>query len=121
MALRFPIATASYCLHDAINVRSAVVDDWAGIFSAPLPGCRYPNTTASSTSSWFGVVCAPLADENLRRSLMLFDNNGLGFFARQYVGYVLIAVIVFVFIEGIRCGRRTRRKAAARPRARAGA
>jgi putative tricarboxylic transport membrane protein len=56
---------------------------------------------------------APLADENLRRSLLLFDNNGLGFFAKQYVGHVLIAVIVFVFLEGIRRGRRTCREAAA--------
>ena len=60
-----------------------------------------------------GVILAPLADENLRRSLLLFDNNGFEFFARQYVGHVLIAVIVFVFIAGLRRGRRTRKEAAA--------
>jgi putative tricarboxylic transport membrane protein len=60
-----------------------------------------------------GVILAPLADENLRRALLLFDNNGFGYFARQYVGHVLVLVIAFVFIEGLRRGRRNRKQAIA--------
>ncbi len=59
-----------------------------------------------------GVILAPLADENLRRALLLFDNNGFGFFAKQYIGHVLVLVIAFVFIEGFRRGRRNRKLAA---------
>ena len=60
-----------------------------------------------------GVILAPLADENLRRALLLFDNNGFEFFAKQYVGHVLVLAIAAVFIEGLLRERRNRLRAAA--------
>jgi putative tricarboxylic transport membrane protein len=56
------------------------------------------------------IILAPLADENLRRALMLFKNNRLGFFAKQYIGHVLVIAIALFFIEGSRrrhCARET--------------
>jgi putative tricarboxylic transport membrane protein len=60
-----------------------------------------------------GVILAPLADENLRRALLLFENNGLVYFAKQYVGHALLLIVAFVFIEGFLRGRRNRKLAMA--------
>ena len=57
-------------------------------------------------------IRAPLADKNLRRALLLFDNNGFAFFAKQYVGHVLVLTMVAVFLEGITRGVRTRMRKA---------
>jgi putative tricarboxylic transport membrane protein len=59
-----------------------------------------------------GIILAPLADENLRRALLLFDNNGLPFFAQQYVGHALVLLMVAVFMEGLLRDRRARLRAA---------
>ena len=50
---------------------------------------------------------------NGQKALLLFDNNGLGFFAKEYIGHVLVIVIAIVFIEGLRRGRRSRKLASA--------
>jgi putative tricarboxylic transport membrane protein len=60
-----------------------------------------------------GIILAPLADENLRRALLLFDNNGFGYFAKEYIGHVLLLIIVIVFVEGFRRGLRNRKAMAA--------
>jgi putative tricarboxylic transport membrane protein len=60
-----------------------------------------------------GVSLAPIADENLRRALLLFENNGFSFFAKQYVGHVLVISVIAVFVEGLLRERRTRRRLAA--------
>jgi hypothetical protein len=52
-----------------------------------------------------------LADENLRRALLLFENNGFEYFARQYMGHVLLLLMVLVFVEGLSRGRRMRKLA----------
>jgi putative tricarboxylic transport membrane protein len=61
-----------------------------------------------------GVILAPIADENLRRALLLFENNGFSFFAKQYVGHILVLTVIAVFVEGLLRERRTRRRLAAR-------
>jgi hypothetical protein len=48
----------------------------------------------------------------LRRALLLFDNNGLPFFAKQYVGHILVLAIAAVFLEGVLRERRARLRAA---------
>ena len=107
MTLIIPI-----CIIGAFAVRTNMSDVWVMVAGGFI-GYAFYMFKFPAAPVVLGVILAPLADENLRRSLLLFDNNGLGFFAKQYVGHVLIAVIVFVFIEGIRRGRRTRREAAA--------
>jgi putative tricarboxylic transport membrane protein len=58
------------------------------------------------------VILAQIADENLRRALLLFENNGFSFFAKQYVGHLLVISAIAVFIEGLLRERRTRRRLA---------
>jgi putative tricarboxylic transport membrane protein len=107
MTLIIPI-----CIIGAFAVRTNMSDVWVMVIGGFI-GYAFYMFKFPAAPVVLGVILAPLADENLRRSLMLFDNNGIGFFAKQYVGHVLIAIIAFVFIEGIRRGRRSRREAAA--------
>ena len=73
----------------------------------------YVSSSSPAVPVVLDVILAPLADENLRRALMLFKNNGFGFFAKQYIGHVLVIAIALFFIEGFRRGRRTRKTMAA--------
>jgi len=54
------------------------------------------------------VILAPLADENFRRALLLFEDRTIGFVLSQYVGTFLLVVIAFIFFEGIMRVRRER-------------
>jgi putative tricarboxylic transport membrane protein len=100
------------CLIGSYSVRSEMSDVWVMLASAfvgyALLVFRFP-----AAPIVLGVILAPLADENLRRALLLFDNNGINFFAQQYIGHILLAVIAVVFIEGLRRGRRNRKLASA--------
>lgn len=107
MTLIIPI-----CIIGAFAVRTNMSDVWVMVAGGFI-GYAFYMFKFPAAPVVLGVILAPLADENLRRSLLLFDNNGIGFFAKQYVGHVLIAVIVFVLIEGLRRGRRSRKEAAA--------
>ena len=107
MTLIIPI-----CIIGAFAVRTNMSDVWVMVAGGFI-GYAFYMFKFPAAPVVLGVILAPLADENLRRALLLFDNNGLGFFARQYVGHVLVIVIAFVFIEGFRRGRRSRKLAAA--------
>jgi putative tricarboxylic transport membrane protein len=107
MALILPI-----CIIGAYSVRTNMFDVWVMVAGGFI-GYAFYMFKFPAAPLVLGIILAPLADENLRRALLLFHDNGLGFFARQYVGHVLVIVIAFVFIEGFRRGRRTRRQAAA--------
>jgi len=48
-----------------------------------------------------GVILAPLADENLRRSLLVFDDKSLGYILSQWIGSILMIFVLFVVVEGI--------------------
>jgi putative tricarboxylic transport membrane protein len=107
LALIIPI-----CVIGAYAVRNEMSDVWmmlgAAFIGYALYVFRFPAAPVV-----LGVILAPLADENLRRALLLFENNGMEFFARQYMGHALVLAIAGVFLEGALRARRARRRAAA--------
>jgi putative tricarboxylic transport membrane protein len=110
MTLIIPI-----CIIGAFAVRTNISDVWVMVAGGFI-GYAFYMFKFPAAPVVLGVILAPLADENLRRALLLFHNNGFEFFTKQYLGHVLVIVIAFVFIEGIRRGRRNRRLAAAQGR-----
>ncbi|MEP1879411.1 MAG: hypothetical protein ABJJ38_00635, partial [Roseibium sp.] len=48
-----------------------------------------------------GVILGPLADENLRRSLLVFDDKSIGFVLSQWIGTGLMICVSLVVIEGL--------------------
>ena len=59
------------------------------------------------------VILGPLADENLRRALLLFEDKPFWTILAQPVGTVLLVVVLFTFYDGIfRARRRARDKSA---------
>ena len=107
MTLILPI-----CIIGAYSVRTNMFDVWV-MLAGGFIGYAFYMFKFPAAPVVLGVILAPLADENLRRALLLFHDSGFGFFAKQYIGHVLVVVIVFVFIEGFRRGRRSRKEAAA--------
>ncbi len=107
MTLIIPI-----CIIGAYAVRTNMFDVWVMVAGGFL-GYAFYMFKFPAAPVVLGVILAPLADENLRRALLLFDNNGFGYFAKEYIGHVLVVVIALVFIEGFRRGRRNRKLAAA--------
>jgi len=107
MTLIIPI-----CIIGAYSVRTNMFDVWIMVAGGFL-GYAFYVFKFPSAPLVLGIILAPLADENLRRALLLFDNNGFGYFAREYIGHVLVIVVAFIFIEGLRRGRRSRRQLAA--------
>jgi len=105
MTLIIPI-----CIIGAYAVRTNMFDVWVMVAGGFI-GYAFYMFKFPAAPVVLGVILAPLADENLRRALRLFDINGIGFFAEQYLGHVLVAVIAVVFFEGFRRGRRSRKLA----------
>jgi putative tricarboxylic transport membrane protein len=105
MALILPI-----CIIGAFSVRTNMFDVWVMVAGGFI-GYAFYIFKFPAAPVVLGIILAPLADENLRRALLLFDNNGLSFFANQYLGHALVLAIALVFIEGFRRGRRTRKLA----------
>jgi putative tricarboxylic transport membrane protein len=107
MTLILPI-----CIIGAYAVRTNMFDVWVMVAGGFI-GYAFYMFKFPAAPVVLGVILAPLADENLRRALLLFNNNGFNYFAKEYIGHVLVVIIAFVFIEGFRRGRRTRKLAAA--------
>ncbi len=107
MTLIIPI-----CIIGAYAVRTNMFDVWIMVAGGFI-GYAFYVFKLPAAPVVLGVILAPLADENMRRALLLFDNNGFGFFAKQYIGHVLVLIIALVFIEGLRRGRRNRKLATA--------
>lgn len=107
MTLIIPI-----CIIGAYAVRTNMFDVWIMVVGGFL-GYAFYMFKFPAAPVVLGVILAPLADENLRRALLLFENNGLAYFAKQYVGHALVLIIAFVFIEGFLRGRRNRKLATA--------
>jgi putative tricarboxylic transport membrane protein len=105
MTLIIPI-----CIIGAYAVRTNMFDVWIMV-SGGFLGYAFYMFKFPAAPVVLGVILAPLADENLRRALLLFENNGLAYFAKQYVGHVLVVIVAFVFIEGFLRGRRNRKQA----------
>ncbi|MEM9473879.1 MAG: hypothetical protein AAGA71_01200 [Pseudomonadota bacterium] len=80
----------------------------AGLFGYALIAFRFPVAPVV-----LGVILAPLADENLRRTLMLFERRGLDYALDQWIGNMLVLGFVLLVLEGILRGRRNQKRAAA--------
>jgi putative tricarboxylic transport membrane protein len=48
-----------------------------------------------------GVILAPLADENFRRAMIVFEDKSFGFVLSQWVGTGLLIAVLFIFLEGL--------------------
>ena len=98
------------CVIGAYSVKLSMFDVWvmfgAGVAGWVLTVFRFPVAPIV-----LGVILAPLADENLRRSLLLFEGNSLGFVISQWIGTILMGFVLFVvaegFIRGLRASRVT--------------
>ncbi|WP_127143045.1 tripartite tricarboxylate transporter permease [Pelagibacterium montanilacus] len=88
------------CVIGAYAVRLNMFDVWVmfvtGIAGLVLRHFRFPIAPIV-----LGVILAPMADENLRRALLVFEGRSLGFVASQYVGTVLLIALIAIFVEGI--------------------
>ncbi len=95
------------CVIGAYAARLSMVDVWfmlfSGFFGYLLHMFRFPVAPIV-----LGVILAPLADENLRRSLYIFQDKPLSYVTSQYVGDVLVIFIAIVFLEGLLRLRRSR-------------
>ncbi len=96
------------CVIGAYAVRLSMFDVWvmfaSGAVGYVLHQFRFPTAPIV-----LGVILAPLADENFRRALIVFEDKSLGYIASQWVGTVLCAVLVLIFFEGAMRIRRDRR------------
>ncbi|MEQ9329135.1 MAG: tripartite tricarboxylate transporter permease, partial [Rhodospirillales bacterium] len=88
------------CVVGAYAVRLSMFDVWvmlgSGLIGYLLVAFRFPVAPIV-----LGVILAPMADENLRRALLVFDRKGMDYVLNQHIGNFLLIVIVFVIAEGI--------------------
>ncbi len=88
------------CVIGAFAVKLSMFDVWimfaAGIVGWILSVYRFPVAPIV-----LGVILAPLADENLRRALLLFEDKGMGFVLSQTIGTILMLVVIVVVVEGV--------------------
>jgi len=88
------------CVIGAYAVRLNMFDVWV-MFAFGLVGFvlnRYRFPTAPMV---LGVILAPLADENFRRAMLVFEDKSIGFVLSQWIGTVLLVAVVFIFLEGV--------------------
>ncbi len=95
------------CVIGAYAIRLSMFDVWV-MFASGLAGYVLHLFRFPTAPIVLGVILAPLADENLRRSLILFEDKSIGYVLSQYVGTVLLCVIGLIFIEGVLRIRRER-------------
>jgi putative tricarboxylic transport membrane protein len=102
------------CVIGAYAVKLSMTDVWimfaAGVAGWVLNVFRFPVAPVV-----LGVILAPLADENLRRSLLLFEDKSYGFILSQWIGTILMVMVFFVLVEGVVRAIRKSRPAAAPP------
>ncbi len=94
------------CVLGAYAARLNLYDLWimffAGILGYILSLCKYPTAPIV-----LGVILAPIADENLRRSLMIFSEKDFLYFFQQYTGLILLVIFVLIIFEGLRRLKKT--------------
>ncbi|MEM6761274.1 MAG: tripartite tricarboxylate transporter permease [Pseudomonadota bacterium] len=88
------------CVIGAYAVKLSMFDVWV-MFAAGIMGWLFTVFRFPVAPVVLGVILAPLADENLRRSLLVFDGKSIGFVLSQWIGTVLMIAVAFVVIEGI--------------------
>lgn len=95
------------CVIGAYAVRLSMFDVWvmffAGIVGYVLHALRFPTAPVV-----LGVILGPLADENLRRAMLLFEDKSFTFVLSQYFGTFLLIALAFIFVEGFVRARRNR-------------
>jgi len=98
------------CVIGAFSVKLSMFDVWimfvAGVTGWVLSIFRFPVAPIV-----LGVILAPLADENLRRALLLFKDKEIGFVLSQTIGTVLMLFVLVIIGEGIIRGIRSARSA----------
>lgn len=88
------------CVIGAYSVKLSMFDVWV-MFGAGIVGWGMSIFKFPVAPVVLGVILAPLADENLRRSLFVFEDKSLGFIASQWIGTILMLCVLFVVVEGI--------------------
>lgn len=88
------------CIIGAYAVKLSMFDVWI-MFAAGLLGWVFTVFRFPVAPIVLGVILAPLADENLRRSLLVFEDKSLGFVLSQWIGTFLIVAVAGVIVEGI--------------------
>lgn len=98
------------CVIGAYAVRLNMFDVWVmfacGLFGYVLNRFHFPTAPIV-----LGVILGPLADENFRRAMLVFEDKTYWFIASQWVGTVLLIGIAIVFLEGLLRLRGGRQKA----------
>lgn len=88
------------CVIGAYSVKLSIFDVWI-MFGAGLAGWLFALFKFPVAPVVLGVILAPLADENLRRSLFVFEDKTWGFIASQWIGTLLMLFVLLVVVEGI--------------------
>ena len=87
------------CVIGAYAVKLSMFDVWI-MFAAGVVGWLFSVFKFPVAPVVLGVILAPLADENFRRSLLIFEDKTLGFILSQWIGTFLMLAVAFVIIEG---------------------
>lgn len=87
------------CVIGAFAVKLSIFDVWI-MFVAGLVGWLFSVFKFPVAPVVLGVILAPLADENFRRSLFIFEDKTLGFVLSQWIGTILMVAVILVLIEG---------------------
>lgn len=96
------------CVIGAYSVKLSMFDVWV-MFGSGLAGWLLTVFRFPVAPIVLGVILAPMADENLRRSLLVFEGKSLGFVLSQWIGTILMGFVIFVLVEGILRGLRSAR------------
>ncbi|WP_413719348.1 tripartite tricarboxylate transporter permease [Silicimonas sp. MF1-12-2] len=87
------------CIIGAYSVKLSMFDVWI-MFVSGLVGWLFTVFKFPVAPIVLGVILAPLADENLRRSLLIFEDKTIGFILSQWIGTFLMLAVLFVVLEG---------------------
>jgi len=98
------------CVIGAYAIRLNMFDVWVmfafGLFGYALNRFHFPTAPIV-----LGVILGPLADENFRRAMLVFEDKTIVFILSQWVGTILLIGLAFIFLEGLMRLRGARQKA----------
>lgn len=98
------------CVIGAYAVKLSMFDVWV-MFTAGVVGWLFSVFKFPVAPVVLGVILAPLADENVRRSLLVFEGESAGFVLSQWIGTFLMICVGLVIAEGaIRMIRQARNR-----------
>lgn len=87
------------CVIGAFAVKLSIFDVWI-MFAAGVVGWLFSVFKFPVAPVVLGVILAPLADENIRRALLIFEDKSFGFILSQWIGTFLMVAVLFVVAEG---------------------